>query len=368
MKFALDLTWVRHAKVGGTESFINNLIKGMIMTDVDFEAYLLISGNNLSLFEKYTEDARFHLIECMSDNSNVMKRLIWQHIKLCKMLIKYKIPVLFEPVYDKPFFVPKKIRTVTTIHDLQVLHYPEYQSFLRNLRQRVMWFSDVKTSDCIVCISKYTADDLLKHYKPKCEVKVIHNPIFVGENEYMAYEALEEKYQIKEKKFFYTITGTNPHKNVETIIELMKLISVDSELSDYKLLISGSVNDHAKKLIEQINKSGLENRIIITGFVSNEERNTLLKECACFLYPSLFEGFGMPPIEAMMMGTPTVTTRCTSIPEVTQNRAIYVEEPKNAEEWVNKVRDAIGTSSCIDISEYEPKKIALQYLQVIKNR
>ena len=88
----------------------------------------------------------------------------------------------------------------------------------------------------------------------------------------------------------------------------------------------------------QIARQGLEQEVTLTGFVDSAERNALYQHCRAFLFPSVFEGFGMPPIEAMLFGTVVITTDRTCIPEVTQGKANYVKDPYDVQEWIRSCR------------------------------
>ncbi|WP_419021834.1 glycosyltransferase, partial [Holdemanella sp.] len=90
------------------------------------------------------------------------------------------------------------------------------------------------------------------------------------------------------------------------------------------------------------------------------------KNCHSFLFPSVFEGFGMPPVEAMLFGTKVITTKCTSIPEVTQNKALYVEDPYRVDDWVKMIRSKEEMGR-LDVGVYAPDKIAKEYLDVLYN-
>lgn len=132
-----------------------------------------------------------------------------------------------------------------------------------------------------------------------------------------------------------------------------------------KLIISGVNGNAGKMLIQQIEQMRLRDYILLSGFVSNSERNALYKNAYSFLFPSLFEGFGMPPVEAMYLGTPVVTTRCASIPEVTQNKATYVDNPCDATEWIAKVYGIKRDFESPDYSEYDASMLAKKYLRAL---
>ena len=131
------------------------------------------------------------------------------------------------------------------------------------------------------------------------------------------------------------------------------------------LVISGVGGPQKKDLENIIIEKKLEKNIILTSFVSNEERNALIENSNVFLFPSLFEGFGMPPVEAMMLGTKVITTKCTSLYEVTNGKCEYVEDPLSTKEWINKIKKIQKMESKkYKFKEYDKKHIARQYLDL----
>ena len=109
----------------------------------------------------------------------------------------------------------------------------------------------------------------------------------------------------------------------------------------------------------------MKDNVIFTGFVDDATRNGLYTYCRAFLFPSVFEGFGMPAVEAMFLGKPVLTTRCASIPEVTQNKANYVDDPYNVNEWIDKMIRLPEKSEDIDFMRYDELVVAKEYIRVI---
>ncbi|MBD5522995.1 MAG: glycosyltransferase family 4 protein [Lachnospiraceae bacterium] len=118
-------------------------------------------------------------------------------------------------------------------------------------------------------------------------------------------------------------------------------------------MISGVNGESRKALERQIRDRGLEKEITLTGFVENAERNAIYKYSRAFLFPSVFEGFGMPPIEAMLFGTVVITTNKTCIPEVTQNKANYVEDPYDVKEWIRVMLHPKNRIGEMDFTVYD---------------
>lgn len=362
---AIDLLWLRPGKVGGTESYIRNLLDGLAKLEDDFSFTLLVSKDNAETFKKYEEDSRYSLLIADVNSSGIAGRIIWQNLYQNRFLKKNGFKKCFEPVYCKPWF-NGGIEYTCVIHDLQAYHYPKYHPLHEVVYSRLCWRMDVWNACQILAISNWVKKDIEQKYKRK-NIQVVYNPILINKDEFESFEILQERYGIKEKEFFYTVTQMIPHKNVGTLLKVIEKIKKEKINLPDKLLISGINGNWANEMQQMIKERGLESNIILTGFVSNVERNSLYKNCHTFLFPSVFEGFGMPPVEAMLFGTKVVTTRCTSIPEITQDKAVYVDDPYDEEEWIENIKHGDNLSKQMNFDLYSPEVISKQYLKILTN-
>lgn len=367
MKFAIDLLWVRHNKVGGTESYVRNLLKGFMQVEENFLIFLILSQDNQDSFIEYLNDSRFQKIICNINSAAVAKRIIWENLNLCKILKKNNIDICFEPVYSKPVICSKGIKFITTIHDLQALHYPEYQSKIRVAWLKINWFNSVKTSSQVIAISDFVRGDIVKQYGNSQKVITIHNPILIDKSEVVSFNEIAKLYNIKEKDFYYTVSSLLPHKNLKTLIQVMKVIKDKNINLPNKLLISGIGGKDKDDLMQLVVENELTDNILLTGFVDNKIRNTLYKNCKAFLFPSIFEGFGMPPVEVMAFGGDVITTKETSLYEVTQGKACYIENPYDVDEWISLMINYNKSNDDFDLSKYDIKYIAKKYFDCISN-
>lgn len=371
-KFAIDLTWVRHNKVGGTEAYIRNLLDGFLLSEKKFEIVLLLAKDNIETFKKYAMDSRFEICKCKTVSENQKKRLIWQNMKLGKILRGKGIDICLEPVYSKPFLGTRRIRFYTVIHDLQAKHYPEYFSKGKVLWMKLSWWWSIHTSEKIIAISEYVREDIIKtyHLTNKDEkVVTIYNAVSIDRNELAPIEYLK-KYGLEPNKFYYTVSSLMPHKNLSTLIKAMGNLKKKNSRAFFPLVISGIGGNEHSKLQILIDENGLSKDITITKFVSNAERNRLYKECAAFLFPSVFEGFGMPPIEAMFWEVPVLTTKKTSIPEVTEGYLNYVDKAKDYKAWCEKIETEMRKPKQKEIeflaNKYNSVNVANLYLELLE--
>lgn len=370
-KIAIDLTWVRHKKVGGTESCIRNLLDGFAQLKFSNVRFvLLVSEDNAVSFEKYYKYDCFELLVCDIESKNLIKRVLWQNLKMRKTLKKNNIRVCLEPVYGKPFFGTHRIKFITTIHDLQALHYPQYFSKLRVIWMKLGWFNAIKSSEYVIAISNYVKDDILANYNvDERKICVIYDAIKLDLDNCSKLQVLDE-FGIKPGKYYYTVSSLFLHKNLKTVILTIAELKKRNSRSFYPLVVSGIGGRKRDELDELIAVNNLQNDIIFTRFVSNTERNTLYKNCRVFIFSSIFEGFGMPPLEAMALNIPVLTTKCTSLREVTGGLLNYVENPFDYSEWADKLEGTISKPNAKDVEcllhKYDAKKIAIEYIKIFE--
>ena len=360
MKIGIDLTWVKPQKSGGIESFARNLLDGISIQDKESQYTLFLSIDNYESFSQYAKNQNFRLIKCRCFANKILRRLIWQNIYFNKILRKYNIKVCLTPFYSKPLIPNKECKTITVIHDLQALHYPEYFNPIKVIWLKYAWKRTLESSNIIIAISNFVKQDIVKQYGDKYQnkIKVIYNPIKIT-REQKIYPSIEEPY-------FYTICSPYKHKNFKTLVLLMAKICKTSNQLPKKLLVTG-MKKFPKEIEILIQEKKLEDNILLTGYIDNNKRDFYIRNAKLFLFPSLFEGFGMPVVESLMLGTPVITTNTTSIPEVSCNKAIYISNPTDVNEWINKINENIYNRqrTPIPFSQYDIKNIANQYIELI---
>ncbi len=364
MKIGVDLLWVRVGKCGGTESFIRNLLSGFAEYDNKNEYYLFTTLDNAESFAHYCKESKaFHLVKCPIESMSRIKRIAWENTNLDKEAKGLGIDLMYIPVYSMPHRSKKNgIPYVTTIHDLQGFHYPEYFSKPRLFFLKKKWKYAVANSEKIVAISEFTKSDIVKHYSEAEEkTEVIFNPVILGDTSLTA-DGLN-KFGVVPEEYFFCLSSMLPHKNLGTILKTMAL-------RKEKLVLSGvgGSPENRQKLEELINALGIKDRIIVTGFISDAERNMLNKYCKLFLFPSVFEGFGMPPVEAMMLGKKVVTTEKTSIKEITCGKAFYVKDPFDEKEWSKRIDEALESKQEeVSFEQYGLERVTGEYIRLFES-
>ena len=340
MKIGIDALFLRPQQVGGTESYLRNLLKGFSLFDRENEYFIFTSTNNYSTFEFNTSN--FHLIKCDVDNSNRVKRLYYQNVHLPKQIKKIRLDLMFFPTYTRCLDNLDGLKVVSNIHDLQYKHFPKYFSFSKKVIFKIFYPMSIKKSDYLISISDFVKEDITQHFGQKYsnKIKTIYNPIDF--DEIRRVEAPEEHLEhlgINPKKYILSIASLIPHKNIATLVKAFSFFI--NQVKDYKLVLAGIKDKSTNEITRLIKELKMENKVIVPGFISNKVLAILYQNAGLFVSPSLFEGFGMPPVEAMYNKIPVIATRKASLPEVTMGKAFYYEPAKDFKALFQKMLEVI---------------------------
>ena len=369
MLIGIDLLWVKVNQNGGVESYIRNLLRGFKeYSGEEYKFILFTAKDNDYSFENIIDHNKFSKVVCNIESMKVGKRILWENINLGKYAKKYNVDVMFVPVYSKPLFRNRNVKYLITVHDLQALHYPEYFSKKKYLWMKYAWKRCTESADRIVAISNFVKEDIVARLQiNRNKIDVIYNPI-AKSGVKADFDLLGIKYNIEKKKFLYTVSSMYKHKNLITLLKVAKEAKERNLYKGYKFVISGVGGQGQQELESLIKEYNIEDKIIFTGFISDEERDTLYENSAVFLFPSIFEGFGMPPIEAMELGTPVVTTTKASLLEVTKGEAFYVEDPYNTQHWIERINEALASEFHGKVfEEYSLSSITKQYFGLFED-
>jgi glycosyltransferase involved in cell wall biosynthesis len=294
---------------------------------------------NLNFFYGYHSK---HLIGS-NNNQNKMKRLKsfvssnWILKRLARRIINISSKI-FIPSYDlywQPNFIPniniKAKKIVTTVHDFSFILHKEYHPKERIEYFEEYFFKNIVKSDFIITGSHFSKDEILDRLDfDKNKIKVIYH----GLNHELFKVKKQNNIDIElPNKYIFSVGSIEPRKN---LIGLLKAyISLPENIKkEYKLLLAGFKGWENKEIMNIIDTN--KNNIKYLGFVSDDELSTIYNNASLFVFPSFYEGFGLPILEAMACGTPVVSSNTSSMPEVGGDVAIYCD-PND----VNDIKDKI---------------------------
>ncbi len=251
---------------------------------------------------------------------------LWTHARLGPALLRDRPDLLFVPAHVIPLVHPP---SVVTIHDLGYLSFPEAHTARRRLELHLTTRWSLRAARRVIAISQATKDDLVRHYgADPARVSVVHHglsPDFRPVEDPGAIAAARARHGLAGPYLLYVGT-VQPRKNLERLIEAFALaLGEASELPDLTLAIAGRRGWLTEAIERRARELGIEGRVRFLGYLPDEELPALLSGATAFVFPSLYEGFGMPVLEAMACGAPVLTANSSSLPEVAGDAALLVD-------------------------------------------
>jgi glycosyltransferase involved in cell wall biosynthesis len=328
MTIGIDIRSLAGGAYTGVGEYTRNLLENLIAVDSSIEFKLFFNA------QSYSPD-----IDFLKNAGNVK----WYFFRYPNKYFSATTRILGAPKIDKMiggcdvFFSPhfiaspttKGCKKVVTFHDLSFERYPEFFD-----KQRMLWhFSNrpqkqAQEADKIIAVSESTAYDLSDIYKidPR-KISVVYSGSNEGFGEHIAPKELwrvQAKYQLP-KNFILSLSTIEPRKNVQGTIKAFEIFKEYYGENNVSLIIAGKPGWLCRDIFSAIEKSPYKSKIKYMGFIDDQDKPALYKLAKIFVYPSIYEGFGLPPLEAMAMGTPIVTSACSSLPEVVEDAAIMVD-------------------------------------------
>jgi glycosyltransferase involved in cell wall biosynthesis len=246
------------------------------------------------------------------------------------------------PHYVLPPMTP--CRSVVTIHDCIHLRFPQYlPSKLGYAYARGQMWAATHQAARVITVSEASKRDILRYFRvPESRIDVIYNAIddrFWQEPTAVEIQQTRERYRLTDPFVLYA-GNIKPHKNLERLIEAFHLMRHDNpDLANVQLLIIGDEISKYATLRRAVHRHKLHKHVRFFGFVSDQTLAALYRLADVFVFPSLYEGFGLPPLEAMASGTPVIASNVSSLPEVVGSAAYMIDpyEPGSIAEGMRRV-------------------------------
>ena len=280
--------------------------------------------------------------------------------------------VLF-PNYFVPPITPRRLgRVATVLHDLQYRHFPQHFSTKKRAWLAAAQSFAVRKADRLIVISDFVRQDALRWFGDRIGDKctVIPNPI-----SWDRFSSGLDLGSPMDRPYVLSVAAQYPHKNLEVAVRAFAEVARRNQ--DLQLVLCGQdynalhgVAGSRTGLLPLAEQLGIGRRVHLTGYVDDATLGRWYRHATLFAFPSVFEGFGMPAVEALGFGLPTLTTRRTAIPETTLGLASYVDDPYSISEWAERIEAVArhpdrNRPSSADIARlrahYEPERIAGAY-------
>ena len=316
MRIAFDARKLHDFGIG---TYIRNVLRGLARLDQRTEYILLcrpedaeVAGELGPNFRAVPESARPYSIG--------------EQFRIPLSLVRERAHLLHEPHYVLP--PATRCRAVVTIHDCIHLMFPQYlPGAMAYYYARASMWSAVRKADHILTVSETSKRDILKFFDiPPEKVAVIYNAIderFLSEPDEEQMDRIRQRYQL-DHPFLLYVGNIKPHKNLGRLIEAFARAR-SRGLEDLRLVIVGDQISKYPPLRQAVHRHRLDKEVRFLGFQPYDTLSVFYRLSRAFVFPSLYEGFGLPPLEAMAAGTPVVTSNVSSLPEVVGDAAVLID-------------------------------------------
>lgn len=354
MKIVLDLTSLAD-NFSGIERYALNISEQLISLDSNNNYILLFKNSVHEIFKKYEKNSNVEFKVIKGKN-----KLFFNQIILLIELFKIKADKYLFMAFPNPILF-RKNGIINTIHDLTAWDYPDTMKFTSRIYFKASIRNAIKTSEKILTVSQFSKSRIIDKFNAKY-VNVIYNgvsDIFIEASKNVNFkldDRIREKYNLPEN-YLMCLCTLEPRKNIELLVKSYVELRKENNI-DLKLVLVGRKGWKVDELLKNIN-SKYSKDIIVTGFVDDEDLPQIYIGSKCFIFPSLYEGFGIPVIEAMSLGVPVIVSDTSSLPEVVGKCGMLFSN-NNKEDLKLKINEFIN------MSKEEVRELSLKEIERAK--
>jgi glycosyltransferase involved in cell wall biosynthesis len=294
--------------VGGTEIYLRELLAALAQLDSANEYFIF---TNLETGADLTpRQANFHWKPQAVHAKWRPARILWEQIVLPLEVLRYRLDVLFNPGFTAPALLPRA--QVTVFHDLQHKRHPEHFRWFDLPFWRLLLWTSAHRSRTLIAVSDATRADLLHYYRiPEERVAVIPHGVDAR------FFSLDRS---RTDPYILCVSTLHPHKNIERLIR-----AYARGTRNRRLVLAGMRGFQARSVEAVVEELGLHGDVTLTGWVRRDELLKLYARAGAFVFPSTFEGFGMPVLEALAAGIPTACADIPALREVAADAALFFD-------------------------------------------
>ena len=326
-QIAVNLLWLRTGQVGGSQEYLIRQLTGVSLNEAAKNDYQITLFVQKGFAQQHPALAEIY--KCVEAPAHLGARLA--RIALEQTWLAFKTRK-FDAIHHGGGTMPRfgLRNTILTMHDVQYLSFPENFSRIRLAYLRKVVPSSLNQAKVITTPSSYVRDRLISQFNlPVEKVRVVRHGVDSAIGRDSTNEAeLRQRFRLESKKVIFLPAITHPHKNHKFLLQLMKLHWTDKDLV---LVCAGGKGRAEEEFMREIRRLDLDDRVMRMGRVSDSDRDGLMKLSLALVFPSLYEGFGAPVIEAMIVGTPVIASNCASLPEVIGDAGLVL--PLELDAW-----------------------------------
>lgn len=367
----VPLFTIRHGQIGGTEFAIYNLMRGLVAAGMQVR---MTYGHDRDLSPDFLQWANGTLGASIKKRGGLpgpkgvrfLEEAIFQNTR------RDHGWAIFPNYFCPPSFSFGGRKSCVILHDIQYRQFPEYHSDRRRKWLDFYLPKMFDTADLVVLISKSELALVRNQFGDRAADKcvVIYNAI-----DFDRFDLSDSSFPVTSplsKPYILSVCHHFPHKNLATLLEAFVKLAERDALTD--LILVGSASDDNRALIHRSLPEQLRNRVHITGFVTDAELSRYYAHASLFVLPSLYEGFGMPAVEALGLGVPTLVSNAYALPEVTLGYAELINNPLDPAAWANAMEAALRSGARPDVNAiahiratYAPEQIGRSLLAALQS-
>ncbi len=320
----------------GLGRYTQEIVDRVIKQDTYNQYVVFLSQENFDSF--YCSNKKVKKILIKARWYSVAEQIVFPFI-----IWRQKLDLMHFMHFNVPIFTPVKF--LVTIHDLILTKFPTTRAStlspffykIKNLAYKIVIWIAIKRAKSIIAVSKFTRNDIIRQFNArKDKVKLIYEGVSDFKNlEKENSKNILNKYNIK-KPFLLYVGNAYPHKNLERLIKAFLILKKD--FINLSLVLVGKEDYFYKRLKNFLDYK--KYNILFPGFVADDELGVFFQEAECYVFPSLYEGFGLPPLEAMAFSCPVVSSNRSCLPEILGDAAVYFN-PEKEQDIVNKIKKVI---------------------------
>lgn len=344
MKIGLDFINLNLSNLGGgLGRFALQLINGLAAIDKKNEYVLFMNAEVASQIN--ISNPKFSLCVVKTPHRRYAP---WNQIYFALNRGKLGlIDILHSPVTPSPLLLFKKVKTIVTLHDLAWKFFPNTFRRIGVIWWSVAWFMSLKQSAHIVVDSESTKRDVIKFYNiPEDKITIIYPyvPLNFLNISLENLSAVRKEYNLPEK-YILSVGVSHKRKNLNSLIRAFEILKKEKHIP-HKLVLTGPRGWGSKVFAEEIKALNLQEEVFFTESISDADLPLVYRAADVFVFPSLYEGFGYPPLEAMACGTPVVVSNNSSLPEVVGQAGLYID-PDSLGDIADKIFQIISSPDLV---------------------
>jgi glycosyltransferase involved in cell wall biosynthesis len=313
IRIGINALYLIPGGVGGTEIYLRELLAAMAALDPTNEYFVFSNLETQS--DLVPKQANFHWKPQAVHARFRPGRILWEQIVLPLEAARYRLDVLFNPGFTAPVFA--LCRQVTVFHDLQHKRHPEYFRWFDLPFWRFLLWAAARRSRRLIAVSEATRSDLLRFYRFLRERIPSERVVVIAHGVEPAFSTLDRS---RTESYLLCVSTLHPHKNLPRLIR-----AYGRTQRDFRLILAGLRGFHAESVERLIEEMGLRNSVQLTGWVPRQALYSLYERARAFVYPSTFEGFGMPVLEALAAGIPVACSDIPPLREVAGDSALFFD-------------------------------------------